>query len=347
MDAEERTHLEAVRSEKLKRLRVLELHAAKAGYTTDPAIVIEIDDLRKEIAEIEHKLEINQQPQSWAEYGRLELVKITLPGDFASLTPEIKAAAIRAFAAVVNIPPERIVVLAVTSGSIVFRLLMPSFAVRQLVELYTSENPLIGELEIVEVRRLDLVDSEQAGLNGVNLSGVDLRNADLRWINLSELTLRGANLRGVDFRWANLSRVDLRGADLSSGKAFNVRVGSSSWSHVTAFPHGAIIRGTILRNADISDTDLRGADLSGADLSDADLSGSDLRGVDFRGADLSGANLSGANLSGADLSGADLSGADLVQADLSGADLSGADLIQTNLSLANLSGAIMPDGSKH
>ena len=102
-----------------------------------------------------------------------------------------------------------------------------------------------------------------------NLSGVDLRCANLRDANLSAAGLRCAELRWADLRDANLSAAGLRCADLS--------------------------------DADLSDADLRCANLRCADLSDADLSGANLRNADLRGANLRGANLRNANLYGADL----------------------------------------------
>jgi hypothetical protein len=152
MDAEERAHLEALRSEMLKRLRVRELQAARAGNLTEPVIINEIKDLREEIACIDQQLGPAQQPASWAEYGPLEQVEIKLKGDFATLTPDVRDAAIRAFAAVVNIPPERIILLEVKQGSIVFRLLVPGKAAELLVEFFASGDPLVAELDIERVR---------------------------------------------------------------------------------------------------------------------------------------------------------------------------------------------------
>ena len=80
-----------------------------------------------------------------------------------------------------------------------------------------------------------------------NLSG-----ANLRWADLSEASLSGANLR-----WADLSEANLRGADLSEAD---------------------------LRGANLSGADLRRANLRRADLSEADLRGADLRGANLSGA---------------------------------------------------------------
>ena len=91
---------------------------------------------------------------------------------------------------------------------------------------------------------------------GADLSGADLRDADLRGADLS-----GANLRDANLHYAYLRDADLRGANL--------------------------------HYADLRDAYLRGADLRGADLSGANLRGANLRGADLHGADLRDAYLHG------------------------------------------------------
>ena len=149
--------------------------------------------------------------------------------------------------------------------------------------------------EILEKHKMWLNDEEGG-------EKADLSGADLRWANLS-----GADLREADLYRANLSGADLSGADL--------RV--------------ADLKGANLSGADLRWANLRSADLSGADLYRANLSGADLRGADLRSADLSGADLRGVDLRGADLRSADLRGVDLRGADLRSADLSGADFSGT------------------
>ena len=87
----------------------------------------------------------------------------------------------------------------------------------------------------------------EVGGERANLSGANLRGADLSGANLSTANLSGANLSG-----ANLSNANLRGADLS---------------------------GANLRNANLSNANLSGANLRGANLSNANLSNADLRGA--------------------------------------------------------------------
>ena len=95
-----------------------------------------------------------------------------------------------------------------------------------------------------------------------NGSEADLSGANLRWANLSEADLSGANLRWADLSGANLSEADLSEADLSGADL-----------------SGANLRWANLSEADLSGSDLRWADLSGANLSEADLSGADLSGA--------------------------------------------------------------------
>ena len=125
---------------------------------------------------------------------------------------------------------------------------------------------------------------EKANLKETDLRRVDLRGTNLRVADLREADLRGANLIGADLIDANLRGADLICADLSE----------------------ADLRRANLSEADLSEADLYMADLREADLRIADLSATDLRGTDLRRANLSGADLSGADLRGADLSGTNL-----------------------------------------
>jgi hypothetical protein len=52
-------------------------------------------------------------------------------------------------------------------------------------------------------------------LNGANLSGIQLPNADLSWVGWYNVNLSGANLRGVNLYFSNLSNVNLTGATVS------------------------------------------------------------------------------------------------------------------------------------
>ena len=141
----------------------------------------------------------------------------------------------------------------------------------------------------------------------VNISGADLRHADLMGA-----VMRRANLSGCFLNPCHLYHADLREADLTN-----------------AMFNGANMRGA----------DLRGANLAGADLDRAILSDADLSGADLSGANLARTSMIGSNLTGANLTGANFAGADLVHSNVSDAVLSGTDLFQTRIWGCNLDGA--------
>jgi uncharacterized protein YjbI with pentapeptide repeats len=122
-----------------------------------------------------------------------------------------------------------------------------------------------------------------------DLNGVDLKGADLDYVELYFTNLVGACFSKATLRRARFDGADLSFADLSEANLLKATFGYTN--------------------------------LSGANLSGADLSGADIGFTNLSAADLRGANLSGANLSGADLRGANLSRAILVQTNLSGATL--------------------------
>ena len=76
---------------------------------------------------------------------------------------------------------------------------------------YLSDADLSG----ADLRRANLSD---ANLSGADLSDADLSGADLRRANLSDANLSGADLRRADLSDANLSGADLRRADLSGSQ---------------------------------------------------------------------------------------------------------------------------------
>ena len=131
-----------------------------------------------------------------------------------------------------------------------------------------------------------------AFLEGADLSGNFLINADLNGAYLDGADLSEAILRGAQIRRAFLEGANLREAVLTNAK----------------------LHGSFLDKADLTQADLRGAELTGAflheaDLSEADLSEADLTGVSLTGATLAGVNFSGAIIDDRALSDAEPSGA--------------------------------------
>ena len=94
----------------------------------------------------------------------------------------------------------------------------------------------------------------------------DLSESNIKMLELSGIDLTDADMRGVMLAGADLSEALLHGADLS----------------------GADLMEADLSGADLSEADLSGANLMGADLSGADLTGTDLNGAILYRADLEG-----------------------------------------------------------
>jgi len=145
----------------------------------------------------------------------------------------------------------------------------------------------------------------------VQLSHVDLSDAELTNINLSNASLIGANLTNANLKNGNLNGANLKGATLT-----NVNLSLAKYDQETIWPTQFDFRhsGAIGPKADLSRIDLSGIDLSGTDLSQATLQNADLRNSNLFYTDLDKANLSGANLSGANLKGAKLDRANLSMA---------------------------------
>ena len=188
-----------------------------------------------------------------------------------------------------------------------------------------GEQKTIDSREIVDNNIQKLKESnacQDCNLTGADLRRADLSKADLRRADLREAYLHGANLREADLHGADLREAELNGADLSKANLTGADLRRADLSKADL--HGADLRGANLSKAALREADLYGADLREADLSKADLWGSDLHGADLRGADLRGVvlrYLSGANLTGANLTGANLTGADLSNANFNGANL--------------------------
>ena len=187
-------------------------------------------------------------------------------------------------------------------------------------------------------------DLRQANLRALNLSGADLKGANLR-----QTDLRGMDLIQVDLRLANLMEANLSGAILNEARLLIANLNAADLSDASLIKADlrradlqytnltqASLTSAKLAHANLKNANLNGANLMAASLNTADLNGANLSRTNFECANLKGANLTGANLSYSNLRGANLSGANL-----SGANLSYADLRETNFTEANLDGAYL------
>jgi uncharacterized protein YjbI with pentapeptide repeats/uncharacterized RDD family membrane protein YckC len=174
----------------------------------------------------------------------------------------------------------------------------------------------IADLSGAQIKQANLTD---ANLSRVLMIGTDLRRATLNRANLSNARLVGAKLGsaqlvGADLRGAVLENASLTGADLGEAKLNEANLYAASLSRVIAI-------GTQLSFANLTKTNWQGSDLSGAYLDRANLTNANLSATRLTGAILRSAQMNGVNLRNADLSLADLRGANLTGADFQGAIL--------------------------
>jgi len=170
-------------------------------------------------------------------------------------------------------------------------------------------------------------------LDGHDLRGALLTNADLRRASFRDAALDGAHLYNVDGLKACFDGASLCDAVLVRGL------------FERASFRGATLKGAELDQALLEKADLSGADFEGAWLRDADLAGARAANTSFADASLDGTNLSTCDLrscrfDGAFIGNARIANARLAGANLAGVTLAGTCLLNTDLTGANLQRAI-------
>jgi uncharacterized protein YjbI with pentapeptide repeats len=198
------------------------------------------------------------------------------------------------------------------------------------------ENPNQARLDLRQVNlsgaNLREADLSKADLTGANLSGVNLTQARLYAASMTGTNLSHANLAGSILNGAIFIEADLSGANLFSA---NLRSVASMINHrhkVFRQEYGFIIKAihrygsarTNLMNANLQNTNWRLAELQGVIFKKANLRKSILYGANLFCADLSEAELPFADLRGANLRRANLVGTNLDKARTSDAKLEGA-----------------------
>jgi hypothetical protein len=138
---------------------------------------------------------------------------------------------------------------------------------------HDRKNDRKGPNGVLDLSHTCLVAARWAALDlsGIRMTGADLRYAILFDADLHEAFLGEANLTG-----AFLSKANLTGAELLS----------------------ANLTGAFLGGANLTGALLGGANLTGAQLGEANLTGAGLRHANLTGADLSEANLSNIDYDG-------------------------------------------------
>ena len=119
----------------------------------------------------------------------------------------------------------------------------------------------------------------------------------VEWGDESQRERNGLDIRGADLCFVNLSNLPLA----------RIRGGPTTIEETIRMEEHHSHSVVQLKEADLNGAHLERAILSGAQLERTDFIGAHLEGADLKGADLKGAYFTEAQLEGADLSGADLS----------------------------------------
>ena len=208
----------------------------------------------------------------------------------------------------------------------------------------------------------------QAG-RSINLAGQDLIYLDLTGLDLGNANLNRANLTGVIANGVNFAEAQLVGADLTDARLRAAQFSGANLNQATLQNTG--LRGGKLQGANLSETIISGADFGYSNLRRADLTQSNSsKKVSFNNADLNRADLSHAVLKDASFPSANLTSTQFVgaifqnalnmtRAILHGADFTNAtlpqissfdeatfgDLERTNMSGVNLTKAYLSDSN--
>lgn len=212
----------------------------------------------------------------------------------------------------------------------------PDPDVQAALIVFGRRNQQQCNLEITEGWRLDLSKSH---IEGAELQGINLENANLWNIHLERANLRGARLGGGDLReahleHANLQEAHLEGVDLEEACLENANLIGANLKDADL--KRADLKLTKLQNANLKNAKLQYAYLENARLENVNLENAKLRMAKLEAAQLRGANLVNANLQSANLRRTNLFEANLENTNLQGTDLERAHMYKINLNGANL-----------
>jgi glycerol kinase len=163
MDNEELTHLGNILDAHTRRLRILEVRQARQGLHAPPEVVMEIEDLREEIARVqrqidtfpqEHRITPALDPSQTANASdtKRKLIEISVEVEPEKVTPEFLNLYKNALAAMAGVSPDKVIIRNSIIGSLILVLELPDEAADTLLQLFASKDPVIEELGIQNIR---------------------------------------------------------------------------------------------------------------------------------------------------------------------------------------------------
>jgi uncharacterized protein YjbI with pentapeptide repeats len=190
-----------------------------------------------------------------------------------------------------------------------------------------------GERVRASAAKLERASLRQTKLPGLEAVGASLAGADLKEAQLAHARFESADLRFARLQGAVLSSASFRFSALDGAIFMRANLSSACFEHTTV--ERTRFLAANCAHASFAGVCLRKALLIGAVFTGAQLRGCDLERVSLRYADFMGADLSGALLTGSVLSGANLSRASLRGAGLADVNCERADLRDADFSHAS------------
>lgn len=158
LDEEEKERLIELRDVHQKNLHVYELQYAAFGELHAPPYVVNsIRDLKKKIEEIDNQLDFKRKKGKIAGIdnsyrGPTETLVIKLDLPMSRDKEALTKIAIRAFAAVLDIDPDHVVIHSIERGSIVVEITIPKEAAERLRQMYHDQDELLQAMKVVDIK---------------------------------------------------------------------------------------------------------------------------------------------------------------------------------------------------
>lgn len=201
------------------------------------------------------------------------------------------------------------------------------------VDLRNTNLSFLDLSEITDFEKVQ-VNFSNSELHKTNLSGNKFNCANFEGANLSQAELRNAVIFFTD-----LTKANIRGINLSETQVLQTNLRDFDFTDAifigTRFFKVDLSRAKVI-NANLKDSWFSETILDYSNFKNCDFSYANLQHISMKGVNLQNANLSNANLSSSDISHSDLKNAKLVNAKLAYCNFGGSDLTGCDLSSADL-----------
>ena len=180
---------------------------------------------------------------------------------------------------------------------------------------------------------IDIIETRKDSLNNADMTGIYLKEAQLKEANLIHTKLAYANFVKANLSYAILKEAILINADLREAILRSTNFSSAN------------LASAMLQNCDSTSANFNSANLEQAQFEEAQLYGAGMNDCFLSNANLKKANFGLANLNNSKLDNANLSEVNFVNADLSNTDMTKAFCNRADFSYARLNNSVLVGAS--